>query len=66
MIAIDEPEMSMHLKWQRKLIRALIECASKAEPQFVFATHSPDIAADYNNEMISLSATVSDLALTKD
>jgi energy-coupling factor transporter ATP-binding protein EcfA2 len=46
-IAIDEPEMSMHLAWQRTLIRALVRCASKAEPQFIFATHSPDIAADF-------------------
>jgi len=53
-IAIDEPEMSMHLKWQRRLISALMECASKAEPQFIFATHSPDIAADYPDDMVNL------------
>lgn len=53
-IAIDEPEMSMHLSWQRKLIRALVECASNAEPQFIFATHSPDIAAEYSEHLIPL------------
>jgi predicted ATPase len=53
-IAIDEPEMSMHLAWQRKLIRALFECASKAEPQFIFATHSPDIAADFPQALVEV------------
>jgi energy-coupling factor transporter ATP-binding protein EcfA2 len=53
-IAIDEPEMSMHLSWQRKLIGALIECASNAEPQFIFATHSPDIAAEYSEHLVPL------------
>lgn len=53
-IAIDEPEMSMHIKWQRRLISALTECASNAEPQFIFATHSPDIAAEYPEDMVML------------
>jgi energy-coupling factor transporter ATP-binding protein EcfA2 len=55
-IAIDEPEMSMHLSWQRKLIRALLEVASKAEPQFLLATHSPDIAGDYPDALLELGA----------
>ena len=46
-IAIDEPELSMHLGWQRKLIPALVQCASSAQPQFIVATHSPDITASY-------------------
>ena len=54
-LAIDEPEMSMHLAWQRKLIRALFECASKAEPQFIFATHSPDVAADFPDSLVQLA-----------
>ena len=53
-IAIDEPEMSMHIEWQRKLVPALIECASKAEPLFIFATHSPDLAASLPEAMIEL------------
>ncbi len=53
-VAIDEPEMSMHIAWQRKLIRALVECASNAEPLFIFATHSPDIAASYPEAMVEL------------
>jgi len=54
-IAIDEPEMSMHLAWQRKLIPALLQCASRANPLFLFATHSPDVAASYPDAMVELS-----------
>lgn len=54
-IAIDEPEMSMHVAWQRRLIPALLECASNAEPLFIFATHSPDMAASYPDAMVELS-----------
>ena len=53
-IAIDEPEMSMHIAWQPKLIEALVDCASNAHPLFIFATHSPDLAASYPDAMIEL------------
>ena len=59
-IAIDEPEMSMHISWQRRLVSALVKCASGAEPQFLFATHSPDIAAEYPESMIRLAPGWSD------
>jgi predicted ATPase len=54
-IAIDEPEMSMHIAWQRKLIRELVACASNASPQFIFATHSPEIIADYRDALIPMN-----------
>jgi hypothetical protein len=54
-IAIDEPEMSMHLAWQRRLVPALVECASRANPLFIFATHSPDIAASYSQVLVELA-----------
>jgi len=53
-IAIDEPEMSMHIAWQRKLVPALVECASKANPLFIFATHSPDVASSFPQAMVEL------------
>jgi hypothetical protein len=51
-IAIDEPELSLHIAWQRALISELLTCASNATPQFVFATHSPEIVADYQDQMV--------------
>lgn len=53
-IAIDEPEMSMHISWQRKLVDAILKCASMAQPQLVLATHSPDIAAEFPENLINL------------
>ena len=40
-IIVDEPELSLHLKWQEMLI----ECISppNSSIQFIFATHSPEI-----------------------
>jgi energy-coupling factor transporter ATP-binding protein EcfA2 len=53
-IAIDEPELSLHISWQRKLIKALISCSSGASPLFIFATHSSAISAEYQDQWISL------------
>ena len=46
-IAIDEPELSLHVTWQRKVIGALARCASGASPLFLFATHSAAISAEH-------------------
>ncbi len=54
-IAIDEPELSMHPAWQRKLVSKLIDCASNASPQLVMATHSPEIIADYQDALVHIS-----------
>lgn len=56
-IAIDEPELSMHIAWQRMLVPSLIKCASRAAPQLLLATHSPDIAAGYPESLIELGRT---------
>lgn len=53
-LAIDEPELSMHIAWQSRLISALFECSANSQPQFVLATHSPDLAAEYSSAMIEL------------
>jgi ABC-type cobalamin/Fe3+-siderophores transport system ATPase subunit len=55
-LAIDEPEMSMHIAWQRRLIPALSECASRAAPLFILATHSPEIAASYPEALVEMTA----------
>ncbi|MHA2708703.1 AAA family ATPase [Vibrio owensii] len=53
-IAIDEPELSLHITWQRKLVNALISCSSGASPLFIFATHSSAIAAEYEDKWTML------------
>lgn len=44
-IFIDEPELSLHVDWQRKLCSILKK--QNSTNQFIFATHSPFIYAKY-------------------
>ena len=37
----DEPELSLHITWQEKLLRSLVELGGQM--QVIVATHSPDI-----------------------
>ncbi|GIL39222.1 AAA family ATPase [Roseiterribacter gracilis] len=55
-IAIDEPELSLHVGWQRKVVGALARCAAGASPLFIFATHSMAISAEHRDRTKSLSA----------
>ncbi len=47
---IDEPELSLHLRWQQIFIETIVENCPKT--QFIMATHSPDIVDDYE-EMVN-------------
>lgn len=40
-IIVDEPELSLHLRWQEMLIDNI--ASSSSHTQFIFATHSPEI-----------------------
>jgi ABC-type lipoprotein export system ATPase subunit len=46
----DEPEMSLHVSWQERLIKSILEINPKA--QILFATHSPEIISDYDEKII--------------
>lgn len=52
-IFIDEPEISLHPDWQRKLIPALLELGNGN--QYFIATHSPFIYAMYPDKEIMLN-----------
>jgi len=41
---IDEPELSLHIRWQEHLVEKIQSYS--AETQLIFATHSPDIVSD--------------------
>ncbi|HDV5598748.1 TPA: ATP-binding protein [Vibrio cholerae] len=43
-VIIDEPEISLHVKWQEIFIEVLQNI--KKDAQLVLATHSPDIIGD--------------------
>jgi predicted ATPase len=43
LIAIDEPEISLHVTWQQKFLDDLKSMSETADLDFVIATHSPSI-----------------------
>lgn len=49
----DEPELSLHIDWQRKVLNALLELNPKA--QIIVATHSPEIASKFPNNIVNMS-----------
>ncbi len=51
-IFIDEPELSLHVDWQRRLLPTLL--AQETGNQFFIATHSPFIYAKYPDKEILL------------
>lgn len=54
-VLIDEPDLHLHLDWQRKYIKTLIDIFSNLEDtkiQFIIATHSPFIVSDIPKENI--------------
>ncbi len=48
-ILIDEPELSLHVAWQRRFVQNLREIQRLRKVQFVIATHSPQIIGDQWN-----------------
>lgn len=53
-IIIDEPEISLHLKWQEKFSETVLSL--NPETQFIMATHSPDIVGDLTEKCIIVGA----------
>ena len=51
-IFIDEPELSLHVDWQRLLLPTLLEQGT--QNQFFIATHSPFIYGKYSDKEILL------------
>jgi len=49
-IIIDEPELSMHIDWQRKFVKSIRQLSPHS--QIIIATHSPEIMADLAEESI--------------
>jgi len=53
-LLIDEPELSMHLDWQRGLLRELMRQAGAR--QVVVCTHAPELMADHRDATSRLGA----------
>lgn len=46
-ILIDEPELSLHVGWQRRFVTDILKIQELRDLQFVIATHSPQIISDH-------------------
>lgn len=55
LVLIDEPEISLHISWQKKLLKELLKIEDR---QFLIATHSPFFVGSYNKENIILAGQV--------
>jgi hypothetical protein len=51
---IDEPEISLNVKWQRNLINTLLRLRHKGNIQYIFATHSIELLTQYKNKVLKL------------
>ena len=48
----DEPELSLHITWQEKLLKSLVTLGGQM--QVIVATHSPDIVGNFQDKVIDL------------
>lgn len=53
----DEPELSLHIEWQEKLVDSILRINPAA--QIIFATHSPDIVGKYRDHVLDMSKSFS-------
>jgi len=51
-IIMDEPELSLHVNWQLKLIESILKLNSKA--QYIIVTHNPILVLNRDSEEISI------------
>lgn len=59
-ILIDEPEISLHVLWQREFIDELLDICEINNLQAIVATHSPIIVGEHTELMIELNEENSD------
>lgn len=52
-LIIDEPEISLHIRWQEKFIDSLFEASNNT--QFIIATHSPDIIGEHKFNAVRMN-----------
>jgi ABC-type lipoprotein export system ATPase subunit len=57
-VLVDEPEISLHIDWQSSLISEMV--AQLQDRQIITCTHSPMIAANYEEQMAELEIMPTD------
>jgi energy-coupling factor transporter ATP-binding protein EcfA2 len=51
---IDEPELSLNVKWQRNLVDALLKIFEGSNHQLILATHSIELLSQYRSQVVPL------------
>lgn len=51
---IDEPELSLNVKWQRELVDSLLALCAKSHVQFLMATHSIELLTRHQDSIMQL------------
>lgn len=54
LVLIDEPELSLHVSWQKRLLPNLIAIAKLSQIDIVVGTHSPFVIGDRADLMVAL------------
>lgn len=54
LVLIDEPEISLHVNWQKTFLSDLREVSALARHRFLVATHSPNIIGRFSDRMVRL------------
>lgn len=52
----DEPELSLHVKWQESLVSNLLKL--NPEAQILCATHSPDVVSTYHDNVFDMEKEI--------
>jgi energy-coupling factor transporter ATP-binding protein EcfA2 len=52
---LDEPELSLNIKWQRKLLQTLLQLIGDSPVQLLVATHSLELLSSYRSHVLPLN-----------
>jgi predicted ATP-dependent endonuclease of OLD family len=58
LVLIDEPELSLHIRWQKRYLPELLEMVKLSEFDAIIATHSNFIVGDRSDLMVPLAADI--------
>jgi energy-coupling factor transporter ATP-binding protein EcfA2 len=53
---IDEPEISLNIKWQRKFVNILLDITEGANIQFIFASHSMELISQHRDRVVVMES----------
>lgn len=57
LLLVDEPEVSLHIDWARKIINLIRKYSSASYT--IFSTHSPDVIYNHTESLVELDSNIS-------